>query len=95
MDWEANDRICGNRWKTLAKLVKSMERHGRLKLHHEVRYRLFSASASTLVRLLRPVRATVGPGGREAGDTPGDAKFQFAFTTNGNAPHRASWKSTW
>ena len=41
MDWEAADRICGNRWKTLSNLMESMEHHGRLKLHHEGRDRLF------------------------------------------------------
>ena len=60
VEWEAADRIWGNRWKTLSNLMESMERHRRLKLHHEVRDRLFSASASTLVRLLKPVRATAG-----------------------------------
>ncbi len=60
VDWETADRICGNRWKTLSNLMESMENHRRLKLHHDVRDRLFSASASTLVRLLKPVRATAG-----------------------------------
>ena len=36
-----------------------MERHGHLDLAPEVRERLLAASAATLDRLLKPVRATV------------------------------------
>ena len=58
--WEASDRICGKRLKAaLPYLVKSMERHDHLDLDPEVRERLLAASAATLDRLLKPVRATV------------------------------------
>ena len=58
--WEASDRICGKRLKAaLPHLVESMERHGHLDLDPEVRARLLIASAATLDRLLKPVRATV------------------------------------
>ena len=58
--WEASDRICGKRLKAaLPHLVESMERHGHLDLDPEVRKRLLSASAATLDRLLKPIRATV------------------------------------
>ena len=58
--WEAADRICGKRLKAaLPHLVESMERHGHLALDPEVRGRLLAASAATLGRLLKPVRATV------------------------------------
>ena len=58
--WEASDRICGKRLKAaLPHLVESMERHGHLDLDPEVRKRLLTASAATLDRLLKPVRATV------------------------------------
>ncbi len=58
--WEATDRICGKRLKAaLPHLMESMERHGHLDLDPEVRERLLSASAATLDRLLKPVRATV------------------------------------
>ena len=58
--WEASDRICGKRLKAaLPHLVESMERHGHLDLDLEVRERLLAASAATLDRLLKPVRATV------------------------------------
>ena len=58
--WEASDRICGKRLKAaLPHLVDSMERHGHLDLALEVRWRLLTASAATLDRLLKPVRATV------------------------------------
>ena len=59
--WEASDRICGKRLKaTLPSLVESMERHGHLELDSLVRQRLLTASASTLDRLFKPVRATAG-----------------------------------
>ena len=58
--WEASDRICGKRLKAaLTHLVESMERHSHLDLDPEVRARLLAASAATLDRLLKPVRATV------------------------------------
>ena len=57
--WEAADRICGKRLKAgLPNLVESMERHGQL--DPQARRRLLAASASTLDRLLKPIRATVG-----------------------------------
>ena len=59
--WEASDRICGKRLKAaLSNLVDSMERHGHLSLDPVVRERLLSASAATLDRLLRSIRATAG-----------------------------------
>ena len=58
--WEASDRICGKRLKAaLPHLVDSMERHGHLDLNPDVRSRLLSASAATLDRLLKPVKAKV------------------------------------
>ena len=61
MVWEASDRICGKRLKAaLPNLVDSMERHGHLELDPEVRSLLFSASAATLDRLLKPIRSTAG-----------------------------------
>ena len=59
--WEASDRICGKRLKAaLPSMVESLERHGHLDLDPDVRERLFSASASTMDRLLRPVRERAG-----------------------------------
>ena len=59
--WEASDRICGKRLKAaLPSLVESMERHGHLELDSLVRQRLLTATASTLDRLFKPVRATAG-----------------------------------
>ena len=59
--WEASDRICGKRLKAaLPSMVESLERHGHLDLDPGVRERLFSASASTIDRLLRPVRQSAG-----------------------------------
>lgn len=60
--WEAGDRICGKRLKAiLPNLVEAMERHGHLRLDPEVRRCLLQASASTLDRLLRPIRMEVKP----------------------------------
>ena len=59
--WEASDRICGKRLKAaLPNFVDSMERPGHLSLDPVVRERLLSASAATLDRLLKPIRATAG-----------------------------------
>ena len=59
--WEAADRIRGKRLKAaLPSMVESLERHGHLDLDLDVRERLFSASASTIDRLLRPVREQAG-----------------------------------
>ena len=63
--WEASDRICGKRLKAalpnfVDSLVDSMERHGHLSLDPVVRERLLSASAATLDRLLKSIRATAG-----------------------------------
>ena len=59
--WEASDRICGKRLKAaLLSMVESLERHGHLDLDPGVRRRLFSASAATIDRLLRPIREQAG-----------------------------------
>lgn len=59
--WEASDRICGKRLRPLLPLlIDSLERHGHLELHGEVRRKLLRASASTIDRLLAPARAA-GP----------------------------------
>jgi hypothetical protein len=59
--WEASDRICGKRLKSLVPdLIGAMERHGHLKLADEVRAGLLSMSAATIDRALREVRAS-GP----------------------------------
>lgn len=63
--WEASDRIYGKRLKAaLPSMVESLERHGHLDLDPGVRQRLFSASASTMDRLLRPVRERAGSRGQ-------------------------------
>ena len=57
--WETSDRICGKRLKAaMPHLVESMERHRHLDLDPEVKARALSASAATLDRLLKPVKAT-------------------------------------
>src|SRR5215472_14789626 len=55
--WEASDRICGKRLKPLLpQLLGAMERHGHLQLEAELRTQLLKMSASTIDRLLCPVR---------------------------------------
>ena len=44
----------------LPNMVESLERHGHLDLDPGVRRRLFSASAATIDRLLRPIREQAG-----------------------------------
>jgi len=60
--WEAADRICSKRLKaTIPSLIEAMEHHGHLKLAPLVRDRLLSMSASTIDRLLSPIRGEAGP----------------------------------
>ncbi|OBQ86452.1 ISNCY family transposase [Mesorhizobium sp. WSM3873] len=59
--WEASDRICGKRLKTLIPiLVEAMERHGHLHLTAEIRTRLLAMSAAMIDRALREVRDIAG-----------------------------------
>ena len=58
--WEASDRICGKLKGALPNFVDSIERHGHLNLDPDVRSRLLAASAASLDRLLRTIRATAG-----------------------------------
>ena len=59
--WEASDRICGKRLKAaLPSMVESLEKHGHLDLDPGERRRMFSASAATIDRLLRPIREQAG-----------------------------------
>ena len=70
--WEAADRICGKRLKeAIPTLVDAMERHGHLQLEAEVRRCLLAMSATTMDRLLKPVRAAGKQGRRRSGvNTP-------------------------
>ncbi len=55
--WEAGDRMCGKRLKTLiSTLIDSLTRHGHMTLSKDVRLRLNQISATTIDRLLRDVR---------------------------------------
>jgi hypothetical protein len=65
--WEAADRICGKRLKeAIPTLVDAMERHGHLQLEAEIRRRLLAMSASTMDRLLDPVRQAGKQGRRRS-----------------------------
>lgn len=59
--WETADRICSKRLKAvLPRFLESMERHGHLCLDEAVRQRLLAVSASTIDRLLAPIRKKTG-----------------------------------
>jgi len=59
--WEAADRICGKRLKTIVPtLVESTERHGHLCLDSDVRTAVLKMSAATMDRILKPVRDAGG-----------------------------------
>ena len=63
--WEASDRICGKRLKSLLpSLIDAMERHGHLHLQDGVKEQLLAISAATIDRLLRSVRERAS-GGRK------------------------------
>jgi hypothetical protein len=66
--WEAADRICGKRLKSaIPTLLDAMERHGHLKPDPEIRRLILAASASTIDRLLAPVRDASRLGRRKNG----------------------------
>ena len=66
--WEASDRICGKRLKTLIPtLVPAMERHGHLTLAPEIRAALQAVSAATIDRALRLTRERSGARTRRRG----------------------------
>ena len=55
--WEAADRICGKRLRiVIPDYVESLERHGHLKLNADLRKKLLAVSASTIDRILTPMR---------------------------------------
>lgn len=55
--WEASDRICSKRLKAVMPIfIETMERKGHLDLDPEVRNHLLQMSASTIDRLLKPIR---------------------------------------
>ena len=55
--WEASDRICGKRLKSLLRiLLPALERHGHLKLDEVIRAKVLAMSAATIDRLLRAPR---------------------------------------
>jgi len=79
--WEAADRICDKRLKAvLPILVEAMERNGHLDLDPEVRDRLLCAGASTIDRLLAPVRQQA-KGRRRKRNAPKKASKQIPVRT--------------
>ena len=99
--WEASDRICDKRLKAaLPHLVESMERHGHLDLAPEVRERLLAASAATLDRPLKPVRATVASWRKRRRNRQRGRHIPVRTQTthygdDWNKPHLASWNLIW
>ena len=62
ISWEAADRICSKRLKSLMPdLIDSMEYHKHLELDPQVRQRLLKISASNIDRLLSGIRKTAQP----------------------------------
>jgi hypothetical protein len=79
--WEAGDRICGKRLQAvLPTQVEAIERHGHLNLDPSVRARLLSVSASTIDRLLAPMRAQVRIGNKRR-SSPKKASMQISLRT--------------
>ena len=65
--WEAADRICGKRLKcAIPTLLDAMERHGHLQPDTEIRRLILAASASTIDRVLAPVKGVGKQGRRRA-----------------------------
>ena len=65
--WEAADRICGKRLKAvLPTLIEAMERCGHLPLDAEVRRQVLAMSASTIDRVLQPIREPAQQGRRRS-----------------------------
>ena len=94
--WEASDRICGKRLKAaLPHLLESMERHGNLGLDAEVRERLLSASAATLDRLLKPVRATVASRRKRRRNLSAGRNIPVRTFTDWNRPPPGFLELTW
>ena len=73
----------------LPSMVESLERHGHLDLDPGVRRRLFSASAATMDRLLRPIREQAGSVSRRGRWM---AASRFAPSPTGRSLSRANWR---
>ena len=59
--WEASDRICSKRLVAIIPaLLEAMERHGHLDLNEEVRKKVLRVSASSVDRMLSPMRKSAG-----------------------------------
>jgi|LSQX01.2.fsa_nt_gb hypothetical protein len=79
--WESSDRICGKRLKVvLPILVEAIERNGHLDIDPEVRSRLLNMSASTIDRLLAPIRKQA-KGRRRKKNAPKKASKQIPVRT--------------
>ena len=91
--WEASDRICGKRLKAaLPSMVESLERHGHLDLDPGVRRRLFSASAATIDRLLRPSGSRLEAAGSASRRGRWPVASRYAPSPTGKSLNRATWR---
>ena len=91
--WEASDRICGKRLKAaLPSMVESLERHGHLDLDPDVRQRLFAASASTIDRLLKPIRKQAGSRRKRRQKRKMEVASQSAPSPTGMNQNRDTWR---
>ena len=92
--WEASDRVCGKRMKTLTPiLINAMERHGHLEPHADVRARLMQISAATIDRTLAATRSSID--GQRKRRTGVGAAFRFAPSPTGETHRLDSSMSTW
>jgi hypothetical protein len=88
LTWEAADRICGKRLKAiLPDFVDAMERHRHLNLDTEVKNKLLSASASTIDRLLAPIRSQAKPRKKRRKSPKVNKKIPVRTFTDWNDPN--------
>lgn len=96
--WEASDRICGKRLKSLLpSLIEAMERHGHLQLQGAVKEQVLVISAATMDRLLRPVKEKASGGRKRNGARLNLVRKMVGIRTfsDWNVLVPASWKWTW
>src|SRR5215468_6545575 len=89
--WEASDRICGKRLKSLVPLlVEAMERHEHLQLAPDIRARLLAMSAATIDRAYGQCGSTRvgGAGGGRHHHWRSGVAFRCAPSRIGTIRHR-------
>ena len=83
--WEAADRICGKRLRVvMPDYVESLESHGHLKLNSDLRNKLLAVSASTIDRILTPMRDKARGGSKRRRRSQMKVKGQIPVRTFGD-----------